>query len=320
MAIVPLTNLYEYQSNTGLVIPDTSNVQAQVILGLKNVFGAEFEYIRETPNGLLVDALTQMIKQFVGITAQNVNGLNITTSIGSWLDAIGKLFGVERADDDTDYSYRVKILQSCSRGSGFVQSIFNEIYGVSSSGIYCACVLSNGSSAPKVLPNQTNGIAVDPHSVFVCVSCPDSLNAQIAEAISNTVSIGCGYHNLEGHGEGVEINVIDRGYENPVKFYKPEERFFKFAVSVNSDFYTGEDINEDVASAIRNIVDANRISATVGKESFLAGIASVGKSIVPLGIKIYIKDAEDDAWTETDKYVVMPYQFVKVDDIEVVIE
>ena len=63
--IVPLTDIYQYQSNTGLVIPDTSNVQSQVIEGLKNVFGADFEYIPETPNGLLVDALTQLIKQFI---------------------------------------------------------------------------------------------------------------------------------------------------------------------------------------------------------------------------------------------------------------
>ena len=31
--IVPLTDIYQYQSNTGLVIPDTSNVQSQVIEG-----------------------------------------------------------------------------------------------------------------------------------------------------------------------------------------------------------------------------------------------------------------------------------------------
>ena len=133
--IVPLTDIYQYQSNTGLVIPDTSNVQSQVIEGLKNVFGADFEYIPETPNGLLVDALTQLIKQFIGITAQNVNGLNITTSIGSWLDAIGRLFGVEREDTDTDYTYRKKILQSCSRGSGFVPSIYNAIMKSARSGI-----------------------------------------------------------------------------------------------------------------------------------------------------------------------------------------
>ena len=317
--IVPLTDIYQYQSNTGLVIPDTSNVQSQVIEGLKNVFGADFEYIPETPNGLLVDALTQLIKQFIGITAQNVNGLNVTTSIGSWLDAIGRLFGVEREDTYTDYTYRAKILQSCSRGSGFVPSIYNAIYRSSTNGIYDVCVLNNGHGVPAVLPNQTNGIAVDPHSVFISVRCDTTLETTVAEAIAKTISAGCGLHN-ETHGTKVEKTVEIDGFSSNIVFYHPTERFVKVVVAVNPSYYTGTNIQSDITNAVNAIIGANTTNATVSKSEFLAKIAATGTAIIPLSVGIFMKDSSDGTWTESEDYIVMPYQYVDLGNVEVVVE
>lgn len=317
--IVPLTDIYQYQSNTGLVIPDTSNVQSQVIEGLKNVFGADFEYIPETPNGLLVDALTQLIKQFIGITAQNVNGLNVTTSIGSWLDAIGRLFGVERENTDTDYTYRTKILQSCSRGSGFVPSIYNAIYRSAANGIYDVCVLNNGHGVPAVLPNQTNGIAVDPHSVFISVRCDTTLETTVAEAIAKTISVGCGFHN-ETHGTKVEKTVEIDGSSSNIVFYHPTERFVKIVVAVNPSYYTGTNIQSDITNAVNAIIEANTTNATVSKSEFLAKIAATGTAIIPISVGIFMKDSSDSAWTESEDYIVMPYQYVDIGNVEVVVE
>lgn len=317
--IVPLTDIYQYQSNTGLVIPDTSNVQSQVIEGLKNVFGADFEYIPETPNGLLVDALTQLIKQFIGITAQNVNGLNVTTSIGSWLDAIGRLFGVERENTDTDYTYRAKILQSCSRGSGFVPSIYNAIYRSAANGIYDVCVLNNGHSVPAVLPNQTNGISVDPHSVFISVRCDTTLETTVAEAIAKTISAGCGFHN-DTHGTKVEKTVEIDGFSSNIVFYHPTERFVKVVVAVNPSYYTGTNIQSDITNAVNAIIGANTTNATVSKSEFLAKIAATGTAIIPLSVGIFMKDSSDGAWTESEDYIVMPYQYVDLGNVEVVVE
>lgn len=317
--IVPLTDIYQYQSNTGLVIPDTSNVQSQVIEGLKNVFGAGFEYIPETPNGLLVDALTQLIKQFIGITAQNVNGLNVTTSIGSWLDAIGRLFGVEREDTDTDYTYRAKILQSCSRGSGFVPSIYNAIYRSAANGIYDVCVLNNGHSVPAVLPNQTNGIAVDPHSVFISVRCDTTLETTVAEAIAKTISAGCGFHN-DTHGTKVEKTVEINGFSSDIVFYHPTERFVKVVVAVNPSYYTGTNIQSDITNAVNAIIGSNTTNATISKSEFLAKIAATRTAIIPLSIGIFMKDSSDGAWTESEDYIVMPYQYVDLGNVEVVVE
>ena len=317
--IVPLTDIYQYQSNTGLVIPDTSNVQSQVIEGLKNVFGADFEYIPETPNGLLVDALTQLIKQFIGITAQNVNGLNVTTSIGSWLDAIGRLFGVEREDTDTDYTYRKKMLQSCSRGSGFVPSIYNAIYRSAANGIYDVCVLNNGHGVPAVLPNQTNGIAVDPHSVFISVRCDTTLETTVAEAIAKTISAGCGFYN-DTHGTKVEKTVEIDGFSSNIVFYHPTERFVKVVVAVNPSYYTGTNIQSDITNAVNAIIGANTTNATVSKSEFLAKIAATGTAIIPLSISIFMKDSSDGAWTESEDYIVMPYQYVDIGNVEVVVE
>lgn len=317
--IVPLTDIYQYQSNTGLVIPDTSNVQSQVIEGLKNVFGADFEYIPETPNGLLVDALTQLIKQFIGITAQNVNGLNVTTSIGSWLDAIGSLFGVERENTDTDYTYRAKILKSCSRGSGFVPSIYNAIYRSAANGIYDVCVLNNGHGVPAVLPNQTNGIAVDPHSVFISVRCDTTLETTVAEAIAKTISAGCGFHN-DTRGTKVEKTVEIDGFSSNIVFYHPTERFVKVVVAVNPSYYTGTNIQSDITNAVNAIIGANTTNATVSNSEFIAKIAATGTAIIPLSVGIFMKDSADGAWTESEDYIVMPYQYVDLGNVEVVVE
>ena len=243
----------------------------------------------------------------------------MTTSIGSWLDAIGRLFGVERENTDTDYTYRKKILQSCSRGSGFVPSIYNAIYQSASNGIYDVCILNNGHGVPAVLPNQTNGIAVDPHSVFISVRCDTTLETTVAEAIAKTISAGCGFHN-DTHGTKVEKTVEINGFSSNIVFYHPTERFVKIVVAVNPSYYTGTNIQSDITNAVNAIIGANTTNATVSKSEFLAKIAATGTAIIPLSVSIFMKDSSDGAWTEAEDYIVMPYQYVDLGNVEVVVE
>lgn len=313
MSTAPLENIYSFQSNTGLVIPDTSNVRAQVIEGLKSVFGAEdFCTDAETPNGLLIDALTQMIKDFIGITAQNVNGLNITTAIGGWLDALGGIFGIQRSDDDTDYSYRVKILQSTSRGAGFVQSVYNAIYTKAFNKVSNVVILSNGKGERAVLPNKDIGIAVDPHSVFISLNCDEQTEMTVAEAINESLSMGCGFHE---ESVGKVTKSVDG---NEIVFYHPSKRYFKVEVSVNPIAYTGLDIVNDTKSLVQAAMVGKTACAKVTKDSIFYSIASAGTGIVPNDIKIYFKDNPNDQWTESQDIVITPKQYT--DPSEMVIE
>lgn len=308
---VSFGDIFKYQSDTGMVIADTSEIRDRVIEGLKFVFQSDdFSTEEGTPNGLLIDAITAMFKDFAGITAQNIGGLNIDNAIGNWLDALGALFGIERTSDDTDYSYRQKIFDSYSRGSGFVQSIYNAIYSLGDA-VKNVCVLENGKGELAVRPpNQDNGIAIDPHSVFISVSCDQSYEGRVAEKIRSALSAGCGFHDSN---EGTKVEVDN------IVFYHPSERFVKIDVTVNPYTYTGGDLQGNVESAVKLLLSTATTCHTYDSNEIIAAIARAGYGIVPTGVKIYIRDSEATAWIEqTDgRLVVMPYQFIDIESVEV---
>ena len=306
MSTAPLENIYSFQSNTGLVIPDTSNVRAQVIEGLKSIFGAEdFCTDAETPNGLLIDALTQMIKDFIGITAQNVNGLNITTAIGGWLDALGGIFGIQRSDDDTDYSYRVKILQSTSRGAGFVQSVYNAIYASAVNKVSNVVVIANGKGESAILPTQEYGIEIDPHSIFISATCDTDTEMAIAQAIDSSISLGCAFHNEEGADR---VEKLVNG--NRIVFYHPKEKFVKIVAKVNPIAYTGTDIIGDTTNAIKAAMVGKTACAITSVGDIMFAISGSGKGIVPVSVNFYVKPSQSATWEATDSILVRPTEFI----------
>lgn len=303
-------NILTYQSSTGLLVPDTSNVRSDVIATMKQIFGADFEYVAETPNGIFVDALTKLIKDVVGVTAQNVNGLNVRTAMGAWLDALADLFGISRAEGESDTSLRARILQSYAIGPGFVPSVYNAIYRAVPD-IGNVCVLENGKAEPMVVPDNECGIAIDAHSVLIVANSADK--NKVGEAIDRSLSAGCGFHDLQGHGTKNEYESDIR----TVSYYVPDERYVKVVMTVNPIAYNGTDISADTASAIRTAVDGKTICAITTKSDFEFAVASAGKSIIPVDTKIYVRDTVDGSWTEQEKLVVMPYQFVDPANITV---
>lgn len=87
---------YRYVSTSGVVIPDTSDIQDGVIEMFKSVFGQNIDVTPETIIGRLVEAFTVFLRDTVGITAQNACQFNLNVATGIYLDAIGALFGVSR--------------------------------------------------------------------------------------------------------------------------------------------------------------------------------------------------------------------------------
>lgn len=298
-----LRNILKYQTSTGLLIPDTSNVRDDVISAMKDVFGIEFKYIAETPNGLFVDLLTTLIKDFAGITAQNVNGLNPKTANGAWLDALAELFGFERKEGESDGALRRRILQAYAVGPGFVPSVYNAIYhDVPTAGD--VCVLENGKGETLVVPNAEIGVALEPHSILVVANSDDA--EAVGKAIDRSMSAGCGFSSPDSHGTEKTYTSATR----TVKYYVPEERFVKVTMKVNPAAYVGTDISSDTASAIRSAVEGKTICAVVKKSDFEYSVAAAGKAIVPVDTSIFVRDDENNGWTKVDALRVMPYQFV----------
>lgn len=87
---------YRYVSTSGVVIPDTSDIQDEVVSMFKAVFGQNIDTTPETIIGRLIEAFTVFFRDTVGITAQNACQYNLNAATGIYLDALGALFGVSR--------------------------------------------------------------------------------------------------------------------------------------------------------------------------------------------------------------------------------
>lgn len=310
-------NLFSFSSDKGIVIPDTLEVKAEVERTFKEILGANLDISPSTPAGRMIEALTMLFVNILGVNAQNANSLNPDSAVGNWLDMIGGLFGTIRLDGESDDDYRVRIRNSQSRGMGYVQSIWNAVGQVD--GVTSVCVLENGYADPLVTPSGDNGIAIDPHSVFVCVNGGD--DEAVARAIYSTKSAGCAYH-ISDVATPVDVTIADAdtGTETPVRFYRPTERFARFTATVRSDAYTGTDIIGDTKSAIVAYMDKHDSNDVVTMGDVITAIGAAGLGIVCT--ELTIETSEDsETWVEADKIVLRPYQFVSVtnDNITVVV-
>lgn len=89
-------NLYDYNSQTGMIIPTVDEIKENVQNGMRDIFGSDIDLSDETPAGRFVEALALMFKNVVGANAQNMNQLNISFASGQYLDALAAFYGLSR--------------------------------------------------------------------------------------------------------------------------------------------------------------------------------------------------------------------------------
>ena len=308
-------NLYEYNTSSGVVIPQTSDIKSKVQQAFVRIFGDQFSLDPSTANGRLIDAITTLFVDVCGVNAQNANGFNIIQAGGSMLDELGAIFGIPR-NGESDVLYRSRIIKSASRGMGFADSITNAISRVN--GVQKVVVLDNGSAHPDALPKnnfgipQPESIAVAAHSVFICVKGGD--DTKITEAIRSTISAGCGYTTDSEYGTVTSKTIVDTDTNTSftAKFYRPTNRYLKVEVDVNGASYTGSDIISDTKNAILESIIDNSMNSTLTKSSLIASIASLGKNIVCTNQKFTISDTDStvSTGTEVDSVIVQPYKYI----------
>lgn len=122
---VSITDLYDYISSTGIIIPDTSTVQSDVINTFKSILGNDIDTTPESNIGRLIEAETMRIKNIIAINAQNANQINPSIATGIYLDAIGALFGVARVPA-TKTIVNVKLTGSANTVIPQGSSVFNS--------------------------------------------------------------------------------------------------------------------------------------------------------------------------------------------------
>lgn len=87
---------YEYNTTTGIVVPDTSQIKADVENEFRSALGQDLDTSASTPQGRLIEAETVARKRVIENMALLANMMNKDQAFGIWLDSLGSTFGVER--------------------------------------------------------------------------------------------------------------------------------------------------------------------------------------------------------------------------------
>ena len=90
------TDLYNFKTDNGIVVPDDSEVLLGIQQKFQEIFGAEIDLSAETPVGRLIEAFAVIVKSTLGVTAQSANQFNINESTGVYLDALAEIFNIKR--------------------------------------------------------------------------------------------------------------------------------------------------------------------------------------------------------------------------------
>ena len=93
------TDLYNFQTRNGIIVPETSEVLLGIQTKFEEIFGKELDLSAETPVGRLIEAFAVMVQSSVGVTAQAANQFNIKESTGIYLDALGQIFNLKRIEE-----------------------------------------------------------------------------------------------------------------------------------------------------------------------------------------------------------------------------
>jgi hypothetical protein len=93
---VSFTDILSYSTETGMAIPQTSDIKQNIQNAMFEIFGSGFDTTEETTNGRLIEALTLLTKNAIGVTAQNLNYLNLNAVSGKQLDDYATFFGITR--------------------------------------------------------------------------------------------------------------------------------------------------------------------------------------------------------------------------------
>ena len=91
-----MASVYDYITATGVVVPDTADIKAQVQEEFKNALGNDLILTHSTPQGRLIDAETSARMNLIRAAAAVANVINPNTSFGIYLDALSALTGCIR--------------------------------------------------------------------------------------------------------------------------------------------------------------------------------------------------------------------------------
>ena len=91
-----MADLYEFKTDTGVIVPDTADIKAAVEREYKAALGDDLDTSPATPQGRLIAAETDARAAVLRFCALMANQINPDIASGTFLDAVAALSGIER--------------------------------------------------------------------------------------------------------------------------------------------------------------------------------------------------------------------------------
>jgi uncharacterized phage protein gp47/JayE len=203
-----------------------------------------------TPNNITLDDSGNATSYFYSLVAGDIpceiNTLTeIVTQVVGWESINNPTAAIIGSNQESDNNFKSRIKKSRYNGVGLlgdVKSALSSLDDVISFFIY-----NNGEKESVTI---IDNLIVDEHSILVIVQ--GGSDTEIAQALFEKVSAGCGYTELSG--QSVTINVPDKignvVVQYPIKFNRPQNIEFECKVTVSRNNYTGSDLEGDIITAI----------------------------------------------------------------------
>ena len=176
-------------------------------------------------------------------------------------------------DMESDSAYKKRIKAARYTGTALTDSIKSKLQLID--GVKSSFAIDNGKSSSIVY----DGITIDPHSLLVIVD--GGTNEDIAKALFNSISGGCGYTAITGQSVTVQITDGAYGIVYDITFNRPDVLDIDVVIDVSQNEYTGLDLEGDVKQAILNWASGNVANVD--------GL-SIGQNVSPFEIAAAVSD------------------------------
>lgn len=171
---------------------------------------------------------------------------------------------------ESDEDYKQQFYDSgLFTGMSLVEDYNNAIMNVDN--VQSCYVRDNGENSSVVYDTVT----IDAHSVFICVDGGN--NNDIANAIFQRKSGGCGYTALTN--QSVTVDVVDATYGDTysVTFNRPAEIQIYAAVTVDANVSASANLQTQIQNAVFNYIN----SLKIGADLLVLSLASAINTAVP---------------------------------------
>lgn len=218
-----MADIYNYIVNTGIIVPDTSDLKNDITAEFQDALGADMNTTAGTPQGRLIDAETLARSNVVRSNSLTANMFNINLAYGKALDALGAMFGL----------YREGATSS---------SVLATITGVSGTVIPANSQASTAKGVIFYLENQ--------------VTIPESGTVQAVFLSQEKGEIACAIGELNKIIDGT-FGWETITNEAPAVLGTPQESDESFKARFPEGIFTGKSLLEDYSSALSKVENLN---------------------------------------------------------------